>query len=476
MKKRIFYTVAIIPAILFLLSGCAYYTQLFKSEELAEPWKKQLKKTVKLIADKKESKSMAERKILFSQLDDLQSGQYEAKWKCCRNLAAAWRRAGFINHEETEWISLLQTVRKKHGPKHPETAQAEYELGMFYMFSGQYILALEFLEPSLDVLDATYWKNNPHYRDNRYVLSNLYYKLARYEDVLRVDRRMLPEMRKFYGEDMPTMSLYDMNSALVSLARGMYTQAEKEGRAILLRTRHVLGENCPETAHVMIQLADILNDANKNEEAIILLESAKKILNRKITYRSPLLIFMFKSSVKSFKADAATLKARVYRDMKQYDKAEKAFRRACKLHEKLSKKKDDTDTAMALADLGYFLGRRNRFAEGSALLDRAIAMLKRIRGNTHPMISTVLYKKARMFQAQFKHTLAIEMFQSVISIRERAYGPVHPGLLRPLHWMEESARALGNQALVEKLQARIDSLVFELKRPPYEIMKFKYET
>jgi TonB family protein len=138
------------------------------------------------------------------------------------------------------------------------------------------------------------------------------------------------------------------------------------------------------------------------------------------------------------------------------DDAEPLLTRALALSEaRLGR--DHPDLVVLLNDLSRLYLKRSAFALAEPLLLRLHA-IKRVKGEEHPEVATVLASLATVRQALGDHDAAEQLWRRVLAIRERTLAPNHFAIATAIEHLAETCSARGKIAEALRLYHRALSM------------------
>jgi len=106
------------------------------------------------------------------------------------------------------------------------------------------------------------------------------------------------------------------------------------------------------------------------------------------------------------------------------DDAERLYRRALGIWEKLPKR---LETATALSNLARLCLDRTNYAEVERLSKRALAILEEL-SPRHPEVANSLHNLADVHALQGRYAAAEPLYREALTILENSFGPDHPEL------------------------------------------------
>jgi tetratricopeptide (TPR) repeat protein len=230
------------------------------------------------------------------------------------------------------------------------------------------------------------------------------------------------------GEDHPDVAMSLNNLAVLYYSQGKYEEAEPLLHSALEMYKRLLGENHQDVASSLNNLAQLYSSQGKYEEAKPLLHSALE---------------MYKCLLGEDHPDVAMSLnnlAQLYYSQGKYEEAEPLYhltleKRTCVLG------KDHPDVAMSLNNLAVFYYSQGKYEEVEPLLRSALEMLKRMLGEDHPNVATSLNNLARLYQNQGRYPEAHALYLQALAIAQSKLGSDHPdtqGILNSLNSLPQS--------------------------------------
>ena len=201
--------------------------------------------------------------------------------------------------------------------------------------------------------------------------------------------------------------------------RARYEEAEPLYDRALAIDRKAYGEDHPEVAVDLNNLAGLYSKQGRLAEAKLLYE-------RSLAIRE-----------KEFGPDHAATGitvgnlAGVYEYLGRFDDAEPLHVRALAIHEK-ALDENHPDVAISLDNLAGFYLRQGRYREARPLYERALAIWEYAVGPDHPDTAACLSDLAPLYDSQGRHAEAESLLKRALAIREKALGPDHPDTAKSL--------------------------------------------
>jgi tetratricopeptide (TPR) repeat protein len=110
--------------------------------------------------------------------------------------------------------------------------------------------------------------------------------------------------------------------------------------------------------------------------------------------------------------------------------------------------------SLLLNQTGLYLKSRAQYAQAEPLFRRALEIREKIYGPDHPGVATVLNNLAELLRDQGQYAQAEPLYRRALKIREKAYGPDHPDVATVLNNLAGLLRAQGQHAQAEPLLRR----------------------
>ena len=199
-----------------------------------------------------------------------------------------------------------------------------------------------------------------------------------------------------------------------------------------------------EHASALLQMGAAKQDAGAYLEAEDLFRRALDIGERALGAENPALVPAMASL-----ASALILAGR-------FDEAKPLVDRALTVSE-TGAAKNDPDLAIVLNELARLCLKQSAFELAEPLLLRMLA-LKRVKGEDHPEVATVLASLATVRQALGRHESAEQLWRRVLEIRELTLAPNHFALATALEHLGEACAARGKTGEALQLLQRAQTI------------------
>jgi tetratricopeptide (TPR) repeat protein len=148
--------------------------------------------------------------------------------------------------------------------------------------------------------------------------------------------------------------------------------------------------------------------------------------------------------------------AGLYRSQGKYEEAEPLYRSALEMYKRLLGE-EHPDVAMSLNNLALLYYSQGKYEEAEPLYCSALEKRKRLLGEEHPSVAASLNNLAALYRSQGKYEEAEPLFRSALEMYKRLLGEEHPsvatsqwnlGVLYQSQGRYSEAEALYRQALV----------------------------
>ena len=214
---------------------------------------------------------------------------------------------------------------------------------------------------------------------------------------------------------------------------GRYEEALRSGQDLLTLSKREHGEESPETAMALNDLAIWYEKLGQYDQAETLFRQTIEIDKATIEEMHP-----------GYAAHLNNL-ANLLRSMGRYEEAEPLFWRVLEI-DKATIGETDPDYAIHLNNLAVLLQKMGRFDESEPLLIQAIEIDKATIGEKHPGYAIRLNNLAGLIEKMGRYKEAEPLYRQAIEIGKATIGETHP----------DSAIWLNNLALLLRTMGRLD--------------------
>ena len=215
--------------------------------------------------------------------------------------------------------------------------------------------------------------------------------------------------------------------------KGLYQQAVFYLERCLTFSEKRLGQDHPDVATILNNLAELYQEQGKYEEAELLYRQLLTIDEK--NYGENHLDFAISLN------NLATL----YKIQKKYDEAESLFLRSISIFEH-QLKENLTYIAVSLNNLAELYEGQGKYEKAEPLYPRSLSIRESQLGENHPDVAESLNNLAVLYQFQGKYAEAEPLFLRSLSIREKQLGENHPDV----------AQSLNNLALLYESQGKYE--------------------
>ena len=221
----------------------------------------------------------------------------------------------------------------------------------------------------------------------------------------------------------------------------LYQQAVFYLERCLTFSEKRLGQDHPDVATILNNLAELYQEQGKYEEAELLYRQLLTIDEK--NYGENHLDFAISLN------NLATL----YKIQKKYDEAESLFLRSISIFEH-QLKENLTYIAVSLNNLAELYEGQGKYEKAEPLYRRSLAIREKQLGENHPYVATALNNLAGLYKSQRKYEEAEPLYLRSLSIRESQLGENHPDVANSLNNLAGLYDSQGKYEEVEPLYLR----------------------
>ena len=237
--------------------------------------------------------------------------------------------------------------------------------------------------------------------------------------------------RERLGEQHPDVATSLNNLALLYGTQGRYDEAESLFIQALELTKQLLGEQHPHVASSLNNLAALYDAQGRYESAEPLylqaLEQRKQLLGEQHPHVA--------SSLNNLAA--------LYESQGRYNEAEPLYLQALELRKQLLGEQHP-DVATSLNNLALLYRVQGRYESAEPLYLQALELRKQLLGEQHPDVATSLNNLALLYESQGRYNEAEPLYLQALELRKQLLGEQHPHV----------ATSLNNLALLYESQGR----------------------
>jgi CHAT domain-containing protein/tetratricopeptide (TPR) repeat protein len=205
-----------------------------------------------------------------------------------------------------------------------------------------------------------------------------------------------------------------LNRQVVGLyQQGRYRQALLLATQVCEGARQVLGEDHPQYATSLNNLAGLYCGTGEYARAEPLFRQASDILRRALGDSHP-----------SYAASLNNL-AELYRAVGEYARAEPLLRQASEIWRQ-ARGENYPDYVTSLSNLGLLYGNMGHYARAEPLLRQACDLSRQVQGERHPEYSVSLFNLATLYRVAGDFAQAEPLFRQACDISRQVLGENHP--------------------------------------------------
>jgi tetratricopeptide (TPR) repeat protein len=142
--------------------------------------------------------------------------------------------------------------------------------------------------------------------------------------------------------------------------------------------------------------------------------------------------------------------AALYEDMGEYAKAEPLFKEALEIHQKIFGR-EHPDTATNLNNLAELYWAMGEYAKAKPLYEEALGICRKVFGREHPNTATSLNNLGTLYKDMGDYPKAEPLYKEALEIRLKVLGREHPDTAESLNSLAELYRVMGDYAKAEPL-------------------------
>ena len=257
------------------------------------------------------------------------------------------------------------------------------------------------------------------------------YQQGKYNEAIPLAEQALAIRKQQLGDNHPDTAASLNNLAGLYLSQGRYSEAEPLLKQALAISKQQLGDNHPDTAISLNNLAELYRVQGRYSEAEPLYKEALDIFKQQLGDNHP--------------STATSLDnlASLYESQGRYSEAEPLYHRSLAII-KQQLGDNHPDTAISLNNLALLYTVQGRYSEAESLFKQALAIRKQQLGDNHPLTATSLNNLAALYQSQGRYSEAEPLYKEALAIRKQQLGDNHPS----------TATSLNNLAALYESQGR----------------------
>ncbi|MBW4508266.1 MAG: tetratricopeptide repeat protein [Scytonematopsis contorta HA4267-MV1] len=269
-------------------------------------------------------------------------------------------------------------------------------------------------------------------------LNRFYNAQGLYELALPWSEQFVSVVKSRLGENHPDYAQSLNNLANLYYDQGKYDEAEPLYREALSLRKRILGENHPDYAQSLNNLANLYYDQGKYDEAEPLYRETLSLRKRILGENHP----DYAQSLNNL--------ASLYYNQGKYDEAEPLYRQALELYKRILGE-NHPDYAQSLNNLASLYRSQGKYDEAEPLYRQALELRKRILGENHPDYAQSLNNLASLYRSQGKYDEAEPLYRQALELRKRILGENHPDYAQSLNNLASLYRSQGKYDEAEPL-------------------------
>ncbi|MDJ0901224.1 MAG: tetratricopeptide repeat protein [Xenococcus sp. MO_188.B8] len=251
-------------------------------------------------------------------------------------------------------------------------------------------------------------------------LGRFYRGQGAYSQGLPWYKNCLSICKKTLGEEHPNTANSLINLANLYSSQGRYKEAEPLFLQGIEIGKKTLGEEHPDIVNAFNKLANLYSNQKKYEEAepiyLQAIEIGKKILGEE------------HPDIANYTNNLANL----YGEQERYEEAEPLFLKALEISKK-TLGEEHPNIANRLNNLANLYSSQGRYKEAEPLFLQGIEIGKKTLGEEHPTIANVIISLAILYSKQRRYKKAEPLFLQGIEIGKKTLGEEHPDIATRLN-------------------------------------------
>ena len=269
---------------------------------------------------------------------------------------------------------------------------------------------------------------------------NLYLN-GQYEQAILVGTQVIALARQYLGEDHPDFATGLNNLAEVYHVKGDYVAAESIFKRAVESYRGSLGDEHPLYAQTLSNLASLYDKMGMYRRALSLHQQSLRIRREALGADHPDV------------ANSCNNLALLNFNMGNYAAAEPLYCQALEI-ERRGSGETHPFYAQLLNNLGALYNETGNYAEAERLYRRALEIRRVALGEEHPDYALTLFNLAQLYRFIGNYAAAESHLQRALGIWSKVLGEYHPLVARTLNSLALLHRATGDYVEAERLYRR----------------------
>jgi tetratricopeptide (TPR) repeat protein len=273
-------------------------------------------------------------------------------------------------------------------------------------------------------------------------IGNFLYTTGQWSDVFDIYDFHFKNLSEILGEGHPSTLASMSNLAVVLRDQGKYEQAEEMQRQALGLHETALGKDHPDTLRCMNSLALVLRGQGKYEQAEEMHRQALGLQETALGEDHP-------DTLTSMDNMALAL-----RYQGKYEQAEEMQRQTLGLQETVLGK-DHPDTLASMNNLALVLRDQGKYEQAEEMWRQTLGLQETVLGKEHPETLTSMNNLAMVLRDQGKYEQAEEMQRQTLGLHETVLGKEHPNTLTSMNNLALTYWNQGRRDEAEELTIRV---------------------
>jgi CHAT domain-containing protein/tetratricopeptide (TPR) repeat protein len=301
-----------------------------------------------------------------------------------------------------EELAIL--ARKEYGENHLNYATSLSNLAMQEKMVGRWDEAEALYKRAIEIARLVSAEDSWLYASYIGNLANLYRDQGRYDEAVPLLRQAVMLVQEHVGKTDPRYATALNNLGVALYAMGQAERAEALFRQALAVDRQTYRDGTPQMVEDYMNLATVLMDLRRYEEAAEYLKNAEDAIAQ-FGPRHPDFARILRFRVEAFLQMRQFMQAEAYAVM-----AEEIWRTAVGM--------DDPNYADALVVMGWIARAKGQFADAENVAERALSIL---RGTAHEAerLANPLQILAGVYAATGRQELALETMRELAEVDDR---------------------------------------------------------
>ena len=285
------------------------------------------------------------------------------------------------------------------------------------------------------------------------------YRKGNFDAAARMGVKVLATRKKLLGENHPDYATSLNNLALLYHSMGVDEKAEPLFLQAKDLTKKLLGENHPDYANSLNNLAALYHSMGAYEKAEPLYLQARNLRKQLLDENHP----SYARSLNDYATSLNNLAA-LYHSMGAYEKAELLYLQARDLRKQLLGE-NHPDYADILNNLAGLYSSMRAYEKAELLYLQAKDLRKKLLGENHPDYADSLNNLAALYGSMGAYEKAEPLYLQAKDLRKKLLGENHPSYAGSLNNLAGLYRAMGAYEKAEPLYLQaVERIAAQLER------------